>query len=255
MYLKALYSCVIGALLITNAQADTITVYKDDKGQLLMTNVDDDSKAWNKFTQVVKETFYPDPTPVNAVPSSDGYYAYPNFSANNASSKGKNNAFDALIRDSAARYEVDPALMKAMMHTESAFNPNARSHAGAQGLMQLMPATASRFSVNNPYNPAENIEGSAKYLAWLMRRFNNNVQLALAGYNAGEGNVDKYNGIPPFKETQDYVRKVLNRYHSIYVHETNLIQPTSTNTNQQNSGYGYVPINYGTSNNTQRNSL
>lgn len=253
MYLKILTSSVISALLLTNAQAETITVYKDKEGQLLMTNVDNTGNGWSKFTQVVKETFYPDSKPVNVVPSDNGYYAYPNFSANNINGKSNNSSFDSYIRDSATRHGVDPALMKAMMHTESAFNPNARSHAGAQGLMQLMPATARRFSVYNPYNPADNIEGAAKYLAWLMRRFNNNVELALAGYNAGEGNVDKYNGIPPFRETQNYVKKVLNRYHSIYVHDRNLTQGTPTS--NTNTGYGYVPINYGTSNNTRRNHL
>lgn len=120
--------------------------------------------------------------------------------------------YDSLIAKSAARNGVDPALMKAMMHTESGFNPNARSPVGAQGLMQLMPATARRFGVVNPNDPAQNIEGGARYLAYLNKKFKGDQTKVIAAYNAGEGNVAKYGGIPPFKETRDYVSKVKGRY-------------------------------------------
>lgn len=135
-----------------------------------------------------------------------------------ASKSGNRNAYDIMIESIADRYGVERGLVKAIMHTESSFNPYAKSHVGAQGLMQLMPATARRFNVKNSYDPQQNIEGGVKYLKWLMKRFNGNVSYVLAAYNAGEGNVDKYSGIPPFKETQNYVKKVLERYHGLYKH-------------------------------------
>jgi hypothetical protein len=118
-------------------------------------------------------------------------------------------AFAAEVNAAARRFGVDPLFIRAIMHAESSFNPSARSHVGAQGLMQLMPATARRFGVTNAYVPGENVRGGAQYLAWLLRRFNGNVQLAAAAYNAGEGAVDRHGGIPPYRETVDYVEKVI----------------------------------------------
>ncbi|MGH8028455.1 MAG: lytic transglycosylase domain-containing protein [Arenimonas sp.] len=117
-------------------------------------------------------------------------------------------AYAAEIRDAATRYGVDEAVVRAIIHAESAFRPDARSHAGAQGLMQLIPATAARFGVANAYDPKQNISGGVQYLAWLMKRFNSDLSLVAAGYNAGEGAVQKYGGIPPYAETQRYVQRV-----------------------------------------------
>lgn len=118
---------------------------------------------------------------------------------------------DAYRREIAAAardYGVDEALVRAVIHAESAYDPNAVSRVGAQGLMQLMPATARRFGVANVFDIAQNIRGGVQYLAWLLRRFDGNLTLAAAGYNAGEGAVDKYNGVPPYSETQRYVQRV-----------------------------------------------
>ena len=117
-------------------------------------------------------------------------------------------AYDNEIRTAAREHGVDEAIVRAIIHAESAFNPNALSRVGAQGLMQLMPATARRFGVANAFDAAQNIRGGVKYLAWLLRRFNGNLTLAAAGYNAGEGAVDKYGGVPPYSETQRYVQRV-----------------------------------------------
>jgi len=112
------------------------------------------------------------------------------------------------VARAASEFGVEEAIVRAIMHAESAFNPNALSRAGAQGLMQLMPATARRFGVVNAFDPEQNIRGGVAYLAWLLRRFDGDLTLAAAGYNAGEGAVDRHKGVPPYSETQRYVQRV-----------------------------------------------
>lgn len=117
-------------------------------------------------------------------------------------------AYQGEIAAAAREFGVDEAIVRAIIHAESAYNPAALSRAGAQGLMQLMPGTAQRFGVADAYDAGQNIRGGVQYLAWLLKRFNGNLTLAAAGYNAGEGAVDRYGGVPPYSETQRYVQRV-----------------------------------------------
>ena len=138
-------------------------------------------------------------------------------SVNFGSVRLNTSAYSSEIRDAASRFGVDEYIVRAIIHAESAYRPNAISHAGAQGLMQLIPATASRFGVSDPFDPAQNISGGVKYLAWLMKRYSSNLTLVAAAYNAGEGAVDRNGGVPPYSETQRYVQRVgqlADRYRS-----------------------------------------
>lgn len=199
--------CVtVSFVTATSYAGQTIYQLKESNGTTLLTN----KQGRYSHLKVEKKTYYPD----------SNMHSYTNWGSSEASvlpSYNRNkNAFDHIIKQAASQHGISEGLIKAVMHTESGFNVNARSPVGAQGLMQLMPATARRFNVSNAFDPQQNIMAGAKYLAWLTKRFNGNTSLVLASYNAGEGNVAKYGGIPPFKETQDYVRRVSSRFSNLY---------------------------------------
>lgn len=231
--------------LATTTHAGQIYMYKDSNGSTLLTN----RKSADRSLTKVKVTYYPD----------SNIHSYRNWGNSEASvlpsySRNKN-AFDHIIQQAAQQHGVSEGLIKAVMHTESGFNVNARSPVGAQGLMQLMPATARRFNVSNAYDPHENIMAGAKYLAWLLKRFNGNTTLALAGYNAGEGNIAKYGGVPPFRETQDYVRRVTSRYSNLYANGVSasannnaITANNNSNTQSQNAQVIAQSDNYTASN-------
>jgi len=132
------------------------------------------------------------------------------WNAHQINSKAKK--FDKTITEYSRKYRVDKDLIKSVITVESCFKVKAKSHANAQGLMQLIPATAKRFGVSNSYNAKQNIRGGVKYLKFLKARYKGDLKKIIAAYNAGEGAVDKYKGIPPYKETKNYVKNVLKTY-------------------------------------------
>ena len=229
----------------TSYAGQTIYQFKDTNGTTLLTNR---KKEEYNHLKVVKATYYPD----------SNIHSYSNWGASEASvlpsySRNKN-AFDQLIRQAAQHHGVSEGLVKAIMHTESGFNIHARSPVGAQGLMQLMPATARRFNVSNAYDPQQNIFGGVKYLSWLLKRFNGDTRLAIAAYNAGEGNVDKYGDVPPFRETRDYVKRVTSRYQNLYA--SGLGTPLSESNSNTPSGQVLAQsANYSTNTNNSTESV
>ena len=140
-------------------------------------------------------------------------YGLADFSASSAvPAMRAHGRFEDIVREAAAANGVDPNLVDAIVVNESGFNPRATSSAGAQGLMQLMPATAAALGVEDPYNPIQNVSAGARYLRQLLDRFGGDVRLAVAAYNAGPGAVERYGGVPPYSETCRYVERVLETY-------------------------------------------
>jgi hypothetical protein len=174
--------------------------------------------------KLVKKTAQVKPNTDSVIKVKNNYsssnFSTPRISMSMGSSLGGfttgDETIDSYIVDSCMRYNIDPLLIYSQMHQESSFKLKATSYKGARGLMQLMPGTAIRFGVTNIYDPKQNIDAGVKYMRWLLNTFNQDVSLALAGYNAGEGAVMKYGyQIPPYNETQEYVRRISARYNSI----------------------------------------
>src|SRR4030042_2505609 len=186
-----LFFCI---LLMTNVSSAGIYRYEDENGVVHFTNCPRDPK----FVLYLRES--KDDVGEEEGPSS-------------ISTKDSGN-YDSLISEFSKKYQVDFALIKAIIRTESGFNPRAVSRKGAKGLMQLMPATAQRMNVSNIFSPRENIEGGVRYFKYLLSLFNDDLRLSLAAYNAGENVVGELRSIPPYRETADYVKRVLSYYQS-----------------------------------------
>ena len=193
------------ALTSTIAWAD-IYVYKHRDGTILITEYPQTANPSYTLLEVKRSAKHSRTTPRVNVYSTK---------STKRQKKIVNSPYDATIKAIARQHGVDYKLIKAMVQVESAFKPGAVSPKGARGLMQLMPGTARRYGVNNSFDPIQNLLGGVRYFKYLLELFNNNLTLALAAYNAGEGAVQKYKGIPPYKETRLYVQKVIH-YHRLY---------------------------------------
>ena len=197
-------SCFL-VVLPTIVAAD-IYVYRHKDGTVLITEYSQTANPNYTLMEVKKSKKY-----VSNLPNVNVH----NTNSARSSKRVIHSPYDSTIKAIALRYGMDDKLIKAIVKVESAFKPTAVSPKGAQGLMQLMPGTAARYGVADSFDPIQNLLGGVKYLKDLLSMFNNNITLALAAYNAGENAVQKYNGIPPYKETRQYVQKVIH-YHRLY---------------------------------------
>jgi len=192
---NCLHSCrviLLSGLLLSTflsiaAKADQIVVLVDDQGHKIYVNAGETSSRVDWMTR----SFQPNPAAASGIGTAD---------------------IDKLVDQTASRYKVDPDLVRAVIRVESGYDPKAVSSKGAVGLMQLIPATAQRFGVANPFDPKQNIEGGVNYLKYLLDMFGGDLNLSLAAYNAGEHTVQRSGGIPAIPETQNYVRRVTSIY-------------------------------------------
>jgi len=187
----SLLATALSLVLGGSAAAGTVYRYIDARGIVHFTDAPLDDARFDRIEQTPQEGLVITPPARASGPAQQGY--------------------DALIEAAAGRYGVHPALVKAVIAAESNFKPGAVSHAGAQGMMQLMPATAAELGVSQPLAAVENIDGGVRYLRAMLQRYGD-VRRALAAYNAGPSAVDRYGGVPPYRETQAYVKRVLEYY-------------------------------------------
>ena len=197
-YLRWLFSVLlaVSAMLVCNTVSGTLYIYKLPDGSRMVTD-----HAINKKGHVLLRSTQDPGTAGKILANKPQLHQY--------SFRRNRYVYDKLIKDASLVYSVDPALVKAIMRVESAFNPRATSHKGASGLMQLMPTTAEQYGVENIYNPEENVYAAVRHIKYLLRRYKHNTRLVAAAYNAGERAVRRHRGIPPYRETRNYVRKVM----------------------------------------------
>jgi len=186
-----LSTCLLAVILSPSRAFSDVYVYKDKEGVLTFTNV----PTHAGYRRVIRE--------------SNGQWSRALDSSNGS---GSSASYDEVIRSASDRHNIDPDLIRAVIKVESDFNSIARSNKGAMGLMQLMPDTARLHNVLDVFNPTDNIEGGVRHLKLLLSRYQGDLELSLAAYNAGIKAVEKHGGIPPFAETKEYVRRVLSYY-------------------------------------------
>ena len=196
--LCAIFSSTLFRPLFAQSISGHIAAVVDDDGRRFFVNADPPAKV-NLTTSKPRPNIY--------LPAESSFTGH----SRPAVDMGRDGV-EKLVREAADRHSVDPALVRAVIETESNWNPKAWSHKGAGGLMQLIPTTAHRYGASDVFNPQQNIDAGVKHLKWLLERYNGNLDLALAAYNAGEGAVDRAHGIPAFRETRNYVQKVQNAY-------------------------------------------
>ena len=198
----------LGSVQSSQNSSSTSSMFSDMLGQVLQAN------TGNQATEDLSSLLYSGNSPV-FVPSSLNSAQSSLASVISSYSSTTTNTgtdYDEIIKRAAEKYNVPEKLISSIIKQESNFNPSATSSAGASGLMQLMPGTAKYLGVTNSLDPEQNIMGGAKYISQMLSKFDGNIETALAAYNAGPGAVKKYAGIPPYKETQNYVQKVMNYF-------------------------------------------
>lgn len=201
-------------LFLSSAASADIYKYTDENGVICYT----DAPLGKKANKIHKDNSGAPQEKIQSIRSG----------SSRLSSEGSSD-YHSIVHEKAANYDMDPSLIKAVIKTESNWNNRAISRAGAKGLMQLMPGTAMDMNVHNPFDPEENIEGGTKYLKFLLEKFNGDLTLALAAYNAGPTTVEKFGYVPPITETRQYVKKVLSLYNGKTTY------PTKVNYNDKKS--------------------